>query len=101
PAVSLGLCVAGRFPMGEVAPYALAQVAGALLAALFLLMIATGSPGFDFATSGLAQNGYGAGSPGGYSATSAFLIELVLTGCFIMIILGATARSAPAGFAPI
>jgi aquaporin Z len=101
PAVSLGLCVAGRFPMGEVAPYALAQVAGALLAALFLLMIATGSPSFDFATSGLAQNGYGAGSPGGYSATSAFLIELVLTGCFIMIILGATARGAPAGFAPI
>ncbi|HEY5710400.1 MAG TPA: aquaporin Z [Allosphingosinicella sp.] len=101
PAVSLGLCVAGRFPMKEVAPYALAQVGGALVAAMFLLMVATGSPNFDFVTSGLAQNGYGAGSPGGYSMTSAFLIELVLTGCFIMIILGATGRSAPAGSAPI
>jgi aquaporin Z len=101
PAVSLGLAVAGRFPVREVAPYAVAQVIGAILAALLLLMIATGAPGFDFAASGLAQNGYGEGSPGQYSQASGFVIELVLTAFFLVVILGATdARNAP-GFAPI
>jgi aquaporin Z len=101
PAVSLGLAVAGRFPAREVAPYAVAQVIGAVLAALLLLMIATGAPGFDFAAAGLAQNGYGEGSPGHYSLRSGFVIELVLTAFFLVVILGATdARNAP-GFAPI
>jgi aquaporin Z len=101
PAVSLGLCVAGRFPARDLAPYAIAQVAGAILAALLLLTIAKGAPGFDLATSGLAQNGYGAGSPGGYSMASAFLIELVLTAFFLILILGATSDCHEAGFQPI
>jgi len=101
PAVSLGLWAGGRFPAREVAPYAVAQVGGAILAALLLLMIATGQPGFDFHASGLAQNGYGEGSPGHYSATAGFVAEVVLTAFFIVVILGATdARNIP-GFAPI
>ncbi|HYJ52984.1 MAG TPA: aquaporin Z [Allosphingosinicella sp.] len=101
PAVSLGLCVAGRFPARELGPYALAQVIGAILAAILLLFVASGAPGFDLAASGLAQNGYGAGSPGGYSMTSGFLIELVLTAFFLVIILGATSQGNEAGFQPI
>jgi aquaporin Z len=101
PAVSLGLCVAGRFPARELAPYAVAQVVGAILAAILLLFIASGAPGFDLATGGLAQNGYGAGSPGNYSLTSAFLIELVLTAFFLVVILGATSECNEAGFQPI
>jgi len=101
PAVTLGLAFAGRIPARVVGPYALAQVIGAILAALLLLMIATGAPAFDFHASGLAQNGYGDGSPGHYSAMAGFITELVLTAFFIVIILGATdARNAP-GFAPI
>jgi aquaporin Z len=101
PAVSLGLCVAGRFPARDLAPYAAAQVIGAILASMLLLQIASGAPGFDLAASGLAQNGYGAGSPGGYSMTSAFLIELVLTAFFLVLILGATGECNEAGFQPI
>jgi aquaporin Z len=102
PAVSLGLCLGGRFPLLEVGPYAVAQVVGAFGASVLLLMIATGSPLFDFATSGLAQNGYGLGSPGGYSLTAAFTAEFVLTAVFLVVILGATdAARTPAGFAPI
>lgn len=101
PAVSLGLCAAGRFPARDLAPYAAAQVAGALVAAIFLLMIATGSPDFQLAASGLAENGYGAHSPGGYSMMAGFLIELVLTAFFVIIILGATDKRASPGFAPI
>jgi aquaporin Z len=101
PAVSLGLAVSGRFPAREVPSYALAQVIGAILAALLLLVIVSGRPGFDLAVSGLAQNGYGEGSPGHYSMLSGFLIEVVLTAFFLVMILGATdARNAP-GFAPI
>jgi aquaporin Z len=101
PAVSLGLCVAGRFPVRDLGPYAVAQVAGAILAAMLLLLIASGAPGFDLAASGLAQNGYGEASPGGYSMMSAFLIELVLTGFFVILILGATSACNEAGFQPI
>ena len=101
PAVSLGLVVAGRFPVRELGPYAIAQVIGAVLAAFLLLQIASGAPGFDLAAGGLAQNGYGSGSPGGYSMTSGFLIELVLTAFFLVIILGATSEGNEAGFQPI
>jgi len=101
PAVSLGLCAAGRLPARDLAPYVAVQVVGALAAAIFLLMIATGSPDFQLAASGLAENGYGANSPGGYSMMAAFLIELVLTAAFILIILGATDKRASPGFAPI
>jgi aquaporin Z len=100
PAVSLGLAVAGRFAWKDVAPYAIAQVLGALAAALLLRYIASGAPGFDLA-GGLAANGYGEHSPGGYTLQSALAVEFVLTVMFLLVILGATAARAPAGFAPL
>ena len=101
PAVTLGLCAGGRFPAKEVLPYAAAQVAGAIIAAYFLLIIASGSPAFSLPDAGLAQNGFGDGSPGGYSMMAGFLIELVLTAGFLIVILGSTDGRAPVGFAPI
>jgi aquaporin Z len=101
PAVSLGLVVGGRFSAGELAPYVIAQVAGAIVAAAVLAVIAGGKEGFDLVASGFAANGYGAHSPGGYSLAAAFVAELVLTFMFLMIILGSTDKRAPAGFAPI
>ena len=101
PAVTLGLCTAGRFPARDVAPYMAAQVAGAIAAAALLLVIASGAPGFSLAESGLAQNGYGEASPGGYSLPAGFVIEVVLTAAFLMIIVGATCKGVPLGFAPI
>jgi aquaporin Z len=98
PAVSLGLAVAGRFRLSRVAPYAVAQVAGGLLGALVLYVIASGQPAF---AGGLAENGYGAHSPGGYSAQAGLVAEVVLTMMFLFIILGATDDRAPRGFAPI
>jgi aquaporin Z len=100
PAVSVGLTVAGRFKSAELLPYIVAQVAGAILAAGLLYFIASGKAGFDL-SGGLASNGYGEHSPGGYSAASAFVTEVVMTFMFLMIILGATDQRAPAGFAPI
>jgi aquaporin Z len=78
-----------------------AQVAGAIAAAALLLVIASGAPGFSLAESGLAQNGYGEASPGGYSLPAGFVIEVVLTAAFLMIIVGATCKGVPLGFAPI
>lgn len=101
PAVTLGLWAGGRFPGRDVLPYWAAQVAGAILAAIVLLFIATGAPGFDLAAKGLAQNGFGEGSPGGYSMTAGLTIELVLTAGFLIVILGSTDDRAPKGFAPI
>ena len=101
PAVTLGLWAGGRFPAREVLPYWAAQVAGAVIAAVVLLFIASGAPGFDLAAQGLAQNGFGEGSPGRYSMTAGLTIELVLTAGFLMVILGATRDRAPEGFAPI
>jgi aquaporin Z len=100
PAVSIGLVTARRFPAAELPMYIIAQLVGATAAAGVLYLIASGKAGFDIA-SGLASNGYGANSPGGYSLLSGFVSELVLTFFFLMIILGATDRRAPAGFAPI
>jgi len=100
PAVTVGLWAGGRHPAGEVLPYIVAQVLGAVVGAFVLLMIASGQPGFDV-SGGLASNGYGAHSPGGYSLASGFLTEVVMTLMFLVIILGATDRRAPAGFAPI
>jgi aquaporin Z len=100
PAVTVGLWAGGRHPVGEVLPYIVAQVLGGVVGAFVLLMIATGQPGFDLG-GGLASNGYGAHSPGGYSMASGFLTEVVMTLMFLLIILGATDRRAPAGFAPI
>jgi aquaporin Z len=101
PAVTVGLWAGGRVPVRDIAPYVVAQVAGAILASLMLLYIAQGAPGFSLADGGLAQNGYEAGSPGGYSMAAAFVTEALLTGFFLLIILGATDGRAPAGFAPI
>jgi aquaporin Z len=101
PAVTIGLWAGNRFQAREILPYWTAQVAGAILAALVLLFIASGAPGFDLATKGLAQNGYGAASPGHYSLAAGFLIEVVLTAGFLLVILGSTDNRAPSGFAPI
>ena len=100
PAVSVGLCVARRFPAKELLPYIVAQVFGGIVAAGVLLVIASGAPGFSL-SGGFASNGYGVHSPGGYSMFSALVTELVLTFMFLMVILGATDKRAPAGFAGI
>jgi aquaporin Z len=100
PAVSVGLAVGGRFKGSEVAPYAVAQVLGAIVAAGVLYMIASGKAGFEL-SGGLASNGYADHSPGGYSLVSGFVTEVVMTFMFLIIILGATDARAPAGFAPI
>jgi aquaporin Z len=100
PAVSVGLAVAGRFKAGELLPYIVAQVLGATAAAAALYFIASGKPGFDIAN-GLANNGYGAHSPGGYSLAAALVTEIIMTFMFLTIILGATDERAPKGFAPI
>jgi aquaporin Z len=100
PAVSLGLALAGRFAARDLIPYWVAQVLGAIAAALVLYLIVAGKG--DFAgVGGFASNGYGAASPGGFNLTSALLAEVVLTAFFLIVILGSTAKSVPAGFAPI
>jgi len=99
PAVTLGLWAGGRHPVGEVVPYIVVQVLGAIAGAFMLYMIASGKPGFELG--GFASNGYGEHSPGGYSLASGFLTEVVMTVMFVLIILGATDKRAPAGFAPI
>jgi len=100
PAVTVGLCVGGRFESSGVVPYVVSQVLGAIAAAGVLVVIASGAEGFDVAA-GLASNGYGEHSPGGYSLASGLLMEVVMTFVFLVIILGATSERAPAGFAPI
>lgn len=100
PAVSVGLVVGGRFPAKELPAYVIAQVIGGILAAALLYHIASGKEGFDIAA-GLASNGYGEHSPGKYSMASGFVTELVMTAMFVVIILGATDKRAPAGLAPI
>ena len=100
PAVSVGLWAGGRFPAGQLAPYIVAQVLGAVAAGGVLYVIASGAPGFDV-SEGFASNGYGAHSPGGYSLLAALVSEVVMTMFFLLVILGATDKRAPAGFAPI
>lgn len=99
PAVSVGLAVGKRFPARELPAYIIAQLLGAVVAALVLFVIASGKPGFDIGR--FASNGYGAHSPGGYTLGACLLAELVLTFMFLMIILGATDKRAPQGFAPL
>jgi aquaporin Z len=101
PAVTVGLWAGGRFKAGEILPYWAAQLGGALAGAFVLSVIATGKAGFDLGQSGFAANGYAEHSPGGYSLVAAFVAEVVLTFFFLLVILGATDRRAPAGFAPI
>ncbi len=100
PAVSVGLVVGGRFDAKDLVPYIIAQTIGAIAGAGVLYLIATGKAGFDV-TKGMASNGVDSLSPGGYTMAAGFLTEIVMTAMFIVIILGATDRRAPAGFAPI
>jgi aquaporin Z len=101
PAVTVGLCTAKRIPASDVVPYIIAQILGAIAAAAVLLLIAEGKVGYDISVNGLAANGYGAHSPGGYSLLAGFVCETVLTFFFLLIILGSTEPRAPKGFAPI
>lgn len=102
PAVSFGLWAGGRFPSSELLPYIIAQVIGAIVAAGLIYLIAIGQPGFALTGSNpLATNGFGEHSPGGYNLLSCLVTEIVLTFMFLLIILGATDRRAPAGFAPL
>lgn len=100
PAVSLGLWAGGRFPAKELLPYIVAQVLGGVVAGGVLYLIASGRTGFELAA-GFASNGYGAHSPGGYSLLAALITEVVMTMMFILVIMGATDKRAPQGFAPI
>ena len=101
PAVTVGLWAGGRFAARDILPYIIAQVAGAIVASFMLYIIASGKAGWELNASGLASNGYGAHSPGGYGMHAAFLTEVLLTGFFLFIIMGATHGRAAAGFAPI
>ena len=100
PAVSIGLWAGKRFPAADLLPYIIAQVMGAIVAAGVLYLIASGQPGYDI-QGGFAANGYGDHSPGGYSLLAGLITEVVLTFIFLIIILGATDRRAPQGFAPL
>ncbi|ELP2656487.1 aquaporin Z [Vibrio parahaemolyticus] len=101
PAVTLGLWAGGRFDTKDVAPYIIAQVIGGLIAGGILYVIATGQAGFDVVGSGFAANGYGEHSPGQYSMLAALVSEIVMTMMFLIVIMGATDKRAPQGFAPI
>jgi aquaporin Z len=105
PAVSVGLMIGGRFPASELVPYVVAQVLGGIAGAAILYVIATGQPGFvipeGLEQAVFASNGYGEHSPGGYSLMAALVTEIVMTFMFLLIILGATDKRAPAGLAPI
>jgi aquaporin Z len=98
PAISFGLVVGKRFPASDLIPYVIAQVVGGIAAAGVLFIIASGNASFDV-HSGFASNGYGPHSPGGYTALSAFVAEVVLTAFFLIVIMGSTDSRAPKGFA--
>ena len=100
PAVSVGLWAGGRFPGKQVISYMIAQVLGAIIAGGILFLIASGKAGFDV-SAGFASNGFGEHSPGGYSLLAALITEIVMTMMFLVVILGATDKRAPQGFAPI
>jgi aquaporin Z len=100
PAVSVGLWAGGRFPVANLLPYILAQVAGAIVGAALLYLIASGKAGFSLAD-GLASNGYGEHSPGKYNMVSGLVSEVVMTFMFLIVILGATHKRAPVGFAGV
>jgi aquaporin Z len=100
PAVTLGLAAGGRFPAGQVIPYIVAQVVGAIVASGVLYLIASGAAGFDLAK-GFASNGYAEHSPGQYSLVACLISEVVMTMIFLFVIMGSTHGRAPVGFAPL
>lgn len=100
PAVSIGLWAGGRFNASDLVPYIIAQVLGAIVAGGVLMVIASGAPGFEL-SAGFASNGFAEHSPGGYSMVAALLTEVVMTMMFLVVILGATDKRAPAGLAPL
>jgi aquaporin Z len=100
PAISVGLWAGGRFPASDLIPYIVAQVLGGIAAGGVLFIIASGKPGFDVAA-GFASNGFGAHSPGGYSLHAAIVCEVIMSMTFLIVIMGATDKRAPAGFAPL
>ncbi|EHI5142322.1 MULTISPECIES: aquaporin Z [Vibrio] len=101
PAVTVGLWAGGRFETKDVVPYIISQVIGGLIAGGVLYVIASGQAGFDVVGSGFAANGYGEHSPGQYSMIAALVTEVVMTMMFLIVIMGATDKRAPQGFAPI
>ncbi|MGF1821663.1 aquaporin Z [Vibrio alginolyticus] len=101
PAVTVGLWAGGRFETKDVTPYIISQVIGGLIAGGVLYVIASGQAGFDVVGSGFAANGYGEHSPGQYSMIAALVTEVVMTMMFLIVIMGATDKRAPQGFAPI
>ena len=101
PAVTVGLWLGGRFNARDVLPYIVTQVVAGIAAAGVLLVIAEGKPGFSVKHDGLAANGYGKHSPGGYSLGSGLLTEIIMTMAFLIVILAVTGRGAPAGFGPL
>ena len=101
PAVTIGLWAGGRFDGKDIPVYIVAQVLGAIAAAYTLYVIASGQPGYVLEPNGLAVNGVGDHSPGGYSLVSGVVIEVVLTLFFLLVIMGSTHSKAPAGFAPL
>ncbi len=101
PAVTIGLWAGGRFPARDIPLYVIAQVVGAILAAMALAYIAQGNAAYSIAENGLASNGFGEHSPGKYALGAAFAIEVLLTAFFLWVIMGSTDGRAPAGFAPI
>jgi len=100
PAVSIGLWAGGRFPAKDLLPYIVAQILGAIVAGGVLFIIASGKAGFDV-SAGFASNGYAEHSPGGYSLLACIVSEVIMTMMFLLIIMGATDKRAPQGFAPI
>jgi aquaporin Z len=101
PAVTLGTVAAGRTSVGDAVGYIVAQVIGGIAAAAVLAYVASGKPGFDLVSSGFAANGFGEHSPGHYALGAALVTEFVMTFFFLLVILGATHKRAPAGFAPL
>ena len=101
PAITIAMLANGKIGSKDAAMYIVAQCIGAVIASLILLSIMTGLPGYDLATNGLGQNGYGVASPGGFPLASGFIAEVVLTFIFLMAVFGATSKKAPAGFAGI
>ena len=100
PAVSFGLWAGGRFPAKDLVPYIVSQVLGGIVAGGVLYVIASGQTGFDV-SAGFASNGYAEHSPGGYTLVSALVTEIVMTMMFLLVVMGATDKRAPQGFAPI